>query len=83
MNGESPITFNYVYVSGAFIHACQHSGQHLVTFEKETVNFNAILARLHDPTPSPLIGGLQSLNMVGEDEDEHVRKVPKKSRLSA
>ena len=53
------MAFNYVYVSSASIHICQHSGQHLVAFERNIVIFNAILAPLHDSTSSPLIGGSQ------------------------
>lgn len=69
----------YVYVTCAPIHACRRNGQYLVAFERGVVIYNVILAPLHDPTPSPLICGLQSLNMAAEDEEEPTQKVPRKS----
>lgn len=60
-----------IYVACASIHACQCSGRHLVAFERDIITFNAILAPLRDPTPSPLIGNSQSTNIDVEDDEEH------------
>lgn len=73
----------YMLVLGASIHAYQRSGQHLVAFESDTIIYNAILAPLRDPMPSPWIEGSQFLNMAAGDDEEHVQKVARKSRLSA
>jgi len=72
-----------VFIAGASIHACRRSGRHLVAFERDSAIFNAILAPLSDSLPPPIVHGLQSLNMTCEDDDEPIRKVPRKSRLSA
>ena len=71
-----------VFIACASIHACRRSGRHLVAFEKDSAIFDAILAPLCDSLPPPLVHGLQSVSMACEDDDEPIRKVPRKSRLS-
>ena len=72
-----------VFFEGASIHACHWSGRHLVAFERNSAIFDAILAHLCDSLPPLIVHGLQSINMACEDDDEPIRKVPRKSRLSA
>ena len=72
-----------VFIAGASIHACRRSGRHLVAFERDSAIFNAILAPLSDSLPPPIVHGLQSLNMACDDDEEPIRKVPRRSRLSA
>ena len=72
-----------VFIAGASIHACRCSGRHLVVFERDSAIFDAILTPLCDSLPPPIVHGFQSINMTCEDDDEPIRKVPRKSRLSA
>ncbi len=72
-----------VFIAGASIHACRRSGRHLVAFERDSAILNAILAPLSDSLPPPIVHGLQSLNMACDDDEEPIRKVPRRSRLSA
>jgi hypothetical protein len=72
-----------LFIASASIHVCHRSGRHLVAFERNLVIFDAILVPLCDSLPPPIVHGLQSINMACEDDDEPIRKVPRKSRLSA
>lgn len=58
----------FVYVASASIHACWHSGKNLIASKNDYVTFNTILAPLCDSQPSPIVSGLQSMNMVDEDK---------------
>jgi hypothetical protein len=72
-----------VFIAGASIHACRCSGRHLVAFERDSAIFDAVLTPLCDSLPPPIVHDFQSINMACEDDDEPIRKVPRKSRLSA
>ena len=72
-----------VFIAGASIHACRCSGRHLVAFERDSAIFDAVLTPLCDSLPPPIVHGFQSINMACEDDDEPIRKVPRKSCLSA
>jgi hypothetical protein len=72
-----------VFIAGASIHTCHQSGRHLVAFERDSAIFDAILAPLCDSLPPPIVHGLQSINLACEDDDELIRKVPRKYHLSA
>lgn len=60
-----------MFVEGASIHACRRSGHYIVAFEKDY----AILALLHDTTPSIVVGGFGSQNIVAKVDNRLVRKV--------
>lgn len=63
-----PILLMFVYIASASIHACRHSGMNLIAFENAFVTFNATLAPLCDSQPSPIVGDLQSMNIVDRDK---------------
>ena len=71
-----------VFITAASIHACRRSGQHLIAFEKDSAIFDAILAPMCDLLPLPIVHDLQSSSMTCEDNDEPIRKVPRKFHLS-
>lgn len=72
MNAQLLTLSMFMRVANTSTHACWHSGRHLLAFEKDTIMFNTILAPLLDPTPTPLIGHLQSSNIVVEDDKEPI-----------
>ena len=71
-----------VFIAGASIHACPRSSRHLVALEKNSAIFNVILVPLYDSLLLPIVHDLQSISMACEDDDEPIRKGPRKSRLS-
>ena len=69
-------------MAGASIHACIYSGRLLVAYEKDFALFDVILSPLSDPLPTTSVGGFMSHNASIESDEEHVKKVERKNRLS-
>jgi hypothetical protein len=44
-----------VFITGASIHACRRSGQHLIAFDRDLAIFDEILVFLCDVLPPPIV----------------------------
>lgn len=70
-----------IFCQGVFIHACQRSNCHLVALEGDTAIIDAILSPLCTKTPLLTCGIVPHATSL-TNEDEHVHKVAKHSRIS-
>lgn len=69
-------------MAGASIHACRNSGRHLVAYEEDSALFDVILSPLSDPLPTASVGGFMPHSASIDSDEEPVKKVARKNRLS-
>ena len=68
--------------AGASVYACLNSGRHLVAYEADSRIFNTIIAPLRALSAQRSRVQTPTQSMIMEDDEEPVRKVPRKTRLS-
>ena len=68
--------------AGTFVHACLNSGHHLVAYEVDSRTFNFILAPLRGLSALRSRVQTPTQSMVMKDDEELVKKMARKTRLS-
>lgn len=64
------------------IHACKHSGRHLVVHEEDHALFVATLSSLCDPIPTSSVGESVAHNTFHDSSKDHAKKVARENRLN-
>lgn len=65
----------HVLLAGASIHACKHSGHHLVMYEENSTLLNAILSPLLDLVLNHIKGASKPQIVNVDSDKEHVKMV--------
>ena len=68
--------------ASASVYACLNSGRHLVAYEADSQIFNTIIAPLRALSAQRFRVQTPTQSMVMEDDEEPVKKVPRKIRLN-
>jgi hypothetical protein len=76
------IEIHFNVFASAYVYACLNNGRHLVAYEADSRIFNVILAPLRALSAQRSRVQTPTQSMVMDDDEEPVRKVAKKIRLS-